>query len=61
MKNKKLLQKLSTFQIESQEGSGSEDDQGGNGFFRIFDYDQTLVPPEPNFFTAGLSLDMTDK
>jgi hypothetical protein len=55
------LQKLSTFQIESQEGSGSEDDQGGNGFFRIFDYDQTLVPPEPNFFTAGLSLDMTDK
>jgi hypothetical protein len=48
-------------QIESLEGEDDSKDRKGNGFFSIFDYDQTLIPPEPNFFTEGISLDLADK
>ncbi len=46
-----------------QEEAHGEDEK--KGFFgrlsRPFDYDTNLIPPEPNFFTAGFMMDREDR
>ena len=46
-------------QIETTEGDQMAKKRG-KSFFSFLDYDYSLIPPEPDFFTAGLSMDLTD-
>ena len=46
-----------------EEGTSELDDKVG-GCCKVlspFDYDHDLIPPEPNFFTAGFSMEKEDR